>query len=143
MPSPQPLSYSVNSSGDSTSYDSQPWSASRICVVAALFILSGLLEIGGGWFVWVFMRGRDGWPKDGHAWWVGLIGCVLLVGYGFIPTLQPIDDFGRIYAVYGGVFIAMSFIWAYALDGFVPDLGDIIGSIVALSGVSIILFWPR
>ena len=35
----------------------------------------------------------------------------MLVVYGFIPTLQPIDDFGRLYAVYGGFFIVLSYVW--------------------------------
>lgn len=119
------------------------WSISRISIAIFLFIASGLLEIGGGWLIWIFVRGRDGWPKDGHTWWVCIIGCMMLVGYGFVPTLQPIEDFGRVYAAYGGIFIAMSFIWAYFLDGFVPDKGDIIGASVALVGVCIVLFWPR
>ena len=34
-------------------------------------------------------------------WW-GIIGSVILIIYGFIPTLQPISNFGRVFAVYGG-----------------------------------------
>ena len=56
---------------------------------------------------------------------------------------QPLDDFGRLYAVYGGVFIGLSFIWGLIFDGMKVDLGDLIGSIVALVGVGIIMFWPR
>ena len=62
---------------------------------------------------------------------------------GFVPTLQPLSDFGRLYAVYGGLFIAMSYGWGYVFDGMKPDLGDLIGSILALLGVCIALFWPR
>ena len=36
---------------------------------------------------------------------------MVLVLYGFIPCLQPISDFGRVYAVYGGFFIALSYLW--------------------------------
>ena len=60
-----------------------------------------------------------------------------------LPTLQPLPDFGRLYAVYGGLFIAMSYGWGYVFDGMKPDLGDLIGSILALLGVCIALFWPR
>ena len=49
-----------------------------------------------------------------------MLGGVALVGYGFIPTLQHLDDFGRLYAVYGGFFIALAFVWSYYFDGFVP-----------------------
>eukprot|EP00955_Chlamydomonas_euryale_P081436 363578-Chlamydomonas_euryale.AAC.1 len=40
-------------------------------------------------------------------------GCAALAAYGFIPTLQPEGaSFARVYAVYGGVFIIMSYAWA-------------------------------
>ncbi len=47
----------------------------------------------------------------------------MLVGYGFAPTLQPPDSFGRIYAVYGGFFIVLSYLWGWAVDKDRPDLG--------------------
>ncbi len=33
--------------------------------------------------------------------------------YGFIPTLQPTSNFGRLYAVYGGFFIVLSYAWGW------------------------------
>ena len=63
--------------------------------------------------------------------------------YGFIPPLQPLDDFGRLYAVYGGVFIGLSFMWGAKMDGMILDRGDFIGSMVCLVGVCIVLFWKR
>lgn len=101
-----------------------------------MFILAGLFEIGGGWLVWSTVR-------ENKPWWWALLGSVVLVGYGFLPTLQPVDDFGRVYAVYGGYFIALSFAWGYAVDGLQVDIGDIFGSMVAFTGVLIIFFWPR
>jgi drug/metabolite transporter superfamily protein YnfA len=32
--------------------------------------------------------------------------------YGFVATLQPSADFGRILAAYGGIFVAGSLTWA-------------------------------
>lgn len=104
--------------------------------VAGLFILAGLAEIGGGWLIWEAVR-------DAKPWWWAVIGSVVLICYGFIPTLQPLDDFGRLYAVYGGVFIMLSLAWATILDGFEADKGDYIGSAIALAGVGVVLFWPR
>ena len=49
--------------------------------------------------------------SQGKPWWWGLCGSVVLVVYGFIPCLQPMSDFGRVYAVYGGFFIALSYLW--------------------------------
>ena len=104
--------------------------------ISGLFFAAGLAEIGGGWLVWKAVR--EGAPR----WWAACGGLVL-AAYGFIPCLQPIDDFGRLYAAYGGIFIGMSFAWARVVDGMALDRGDVIGSAVALIGVAIVLLWPR
>ncbi len=112
------------------------WTVLVVFQVAALFFFAGVAEIGGGWLVWQAIR-------EGKPWWWALIGSLVLVVYGFIPTLQQLDDFGRLYAVYGGIFIGMSFAWAAIFDGMRPDNGDIIGSFISLAGVLVVLFWPR
>ena len=66
-----------------------------------------------------------------------------LVGYGFVPCLQPTSDFGRIYAIYGGFFIVLSFVWARQFNGYMPDIGDLIGAGIALFGVLVIMLWPN
>ncbi len=71
-------------------------------------------------------------------------GCIVLAMYGFVPTLQPPGaEFARVYAVYGGIFIVLSYLWGWALDGSRPDLGDFVGAGVALTGVALAWFWPR
>lgn len=66
------------------------------------------------------------------------------MAYGLIPTLQPAEaNFGRVYAVYGGVFVFMSYGWGWILDGDKPDIGDIIGACVAVAGVAVCWFYPR
>ena len=70
----------------------------------ALFVLAGLLEVGGGWLGFQTIREKK-------PWYMCLSGVLLLILYGFVPCLQPMDDFGRIYAVYGGFFIGLSFAW--------------------------------
>ena len=42
--------------------------------------------------------------------------------------------FARVYAVYGDVFIVLSYLWGWALDGERPDVGDCVGAAVALGG---------
>lgn len=51
--------------------------------------------------------------------------------------------FGRVYAGYGGVFIALTLLWGWAVDKTAPDRFDLIGGTVALVGVAIIMYWPR
>lgn len=100
-----------------------------------LFILAGLCEIGGGYLVWL-------WLKEGKPAAYGILGCFILALYGIVATYQP-SSFGRVYASYGGFFIIMSLLWAYWVDGFVPDKYDMIGALIALLGVCIIYYAPR
>eukprot|EP00290_Baffinella_frigidus_P043946 CAMPEP_0180285518 /NCGR_PEP_ID=MMETSP0988-20121125/11958_1 /TAXON_ID=697907 /ORGANISM="non described non described, Strain CCMP2293" /LENGTH=129 /DNA_ID=CAMNT_0022258935 /DNA_START=109 /DNA_END=497 /DNA_ORIENTATION=- len=95
-------------------------------------------EIAGGWLVWRALR-------EGAAPWQGVVGSVFLVAYGLVATLQPQSlDFGRVYAAYGGVFIAMSMAWGVFVDKtLLIDTGDIIGTILSIAGAALICFWPR
>jgi small multidrug resistance family-3 protein len=34
-----------------------------------------------------------------------LVGAAILTVYGVVAALQPISEFGRVYAAYGGIFI--------------------------------------
>ena len=112
------------------------WTALTILQSLTIFVVAGFFEIGGGWLVWKTVR-------DGKPWWWAVLGSLVLVGYGLLPTLQPTDEFGRIYAVYGGFFIVLSYAWGWMLDGLKPDIGDAVGGALALVAVLIILFWPR
>ena len=120
--------------------DTFEWTALKISLSIAMFLIAGLAEIFGGWLVWAAIRGNKGVTKP---WWFSLNGSLILVGYGFIPCAQPMDSFGRIYAVYGGFFIVMSFLLGWALDGDKPDLGDIVGGAIAMVGVLVVMLWPR
>lgn len=124
---------SAQSDKDDSSFQ---WTAATVFQAVALFLAAGIAEIGGGWLVWKAVRDR-------RPWWWALLGSLVLVAYGFLPTLQPTDSFGRIYAVYGGFFIVLSFLASWALDGIRPDHGDITGGVVALVGVLIVMLWPR
>jgi len=99
------------------------------------FITAGLFEIGGGYLIWIYFR-------EGKSFWYAVIGAIVLVLYGIIPTFQP-GNFERIYAAYGGVFVVMSILWGWKIDHVVPDKFDLIGSVVVLIGVAIIMYWPR
>jgi small multidrug resistance family-3 protein len=101
----------------------------------SIFILAGLFEIGGGYLVWL-------WFKDGKPVWYGITGGVILALYGVVATLQT-ASFGRVYATYGGIFIAMALVWGWKVDGFKPDRWDIIGAIIAVIGACIIIYMPR
>jgi small multidrug resistance family-3 protein len=101
----------------------------------ALFVAAGLAEIGGGYLVWR-------WLREGAPWWTGVVGAAVLVVYGIIPTLQH-GNFGRVYAAYGGVFVVLSLLWGWRLDGDAPSRYEWIGAAVVAAGVGIIYFTPR
>jgi small multidrug resistance family-3 protein len=102
----------------------------------ALFVLAALAEIGGAWLVWQGVRESRGWV------WIGA-GVIALGAYGFVATLQPDANFGRILAAYGGVFVAGSLLWGMAVDGFRPDRYDVAGALLCLVGVAVIMYAPR
>ncbi len=101
-----------------------------------LFVVAAVAEIGGAWLVWQGVREHRG-PA-----WVGA-GLVALGIYGFVATLQPDANFGRILAAYGGIFVAGSLTWGVLVDGFRPDRYDIAGALICLLGVVVIMFAPR
>ena len=125
-----------NRTTDGSASDTFDWTPVQVIKVALLFLLAGLAEIGGGWLVWKTVR-------ESKPWWWALIGSLVLIAYGFVPTIQPLSDFGRLYAVYGGIFIALSYGWGVIFDGMHVDWGDLIGSFLAVAGVCVALFWPR
>lgn len=101
-----------------------------------LFLLAALAEIGGAWLIWQGVRERRG------LLWIG--GGVTALGlYGFVATLQPDANFGRILAAYGGVFVVGSLCWGMVVDGFRPDRLDVVGAAICLVGVAVIMYAPR
>ena len=102
----------------------------------ALFVIAAIAEIGGAWLIWQGVREHRGLLSIGA-------GIVALGLYGFVATLQPDANFGRILAAYGGVFVAGSLAWGMLVDRFRPDRYDLIGAAVCLVGVAVIMYAPR
>ena len=74
-----------------------------LIVTLGLFFVAALLEIGGGYLVWQWIRKKK-------RVLMGLIGGIILFLYGIIPTLQ-LSHFGRTFATCGGIFIISSIEW--------------------------------
>ena len=100
-----------------------------------LFILASILEIGGGYLIWKWLRQKKKLS-------FGLIGGIVLFIYGVVPTLQP-SNFGRVYAAYGGIFVVMAIIWGLIIDKNRPDRFEIVGGAVVLLGALVIFYAPR
>ena len=170
MTEPLPALVQALRSQGSYGSDGFHWTASTIVLSIFLFFAAGLAEIGGGWLVWQAVRvqgtaGDKPWWQDERAVMTAILGSLTLVGYGFIPTAQPPPTFGRLYAVYGGFFIVLSFAWGWVIDKDRPDkgapldwsfvlccychvlptqlAGDCIGGVLAIGGVVLAWFYPR
>jgi small multidrug resistance family-3 protein len=100
-----------------------------------LFVLAGLCEIGGGYLVWL-------WLREGRSVGYAVVGAIILVLYAVIPTFQ-LAHFGRVYAAYGGMFIVLSLLWGWSMDGNRPDWLDCVGATLCLTGMAIIMYAPR
>ena len=63
----------------------------------------------------------------------------VLAAYGVVAALQPISEFGRVYAAYGGIFIALALLWGITVDGFRPDRWDLLGAAICVVGVVVMV----
>ena len=129
----RPLTRGAQPTGRSRGCDDGPVTVARSML---LFALAAVAEIGGAWLVWQGVREHRGWV------WIGA-GVIALGLYGFVATLQPDANFGRILAAYGGVFVAGSLAWGMVVDGFRPDRYDVAGALLCLVGVAVIMYAPR
>ena len=101
----------------------------------ALFIATAVAEIVGCYLPYLWLR------QDGPAWLlVPAAGALAL--FVWLLTLHPAAA-GRVYAAYGGIYVAVAILWLWTVNGVQPDRWDIIGSLVTLTGMAIIMFGPR
>ena len=100
-----------------------------------LFVLTALAEIAGCYLPYLWLR------HDKSAWLL-LPAALCLALFVWLLTLHPAAA-GRVYAAYGGVYVAVAIGWLWAVDGVRPTPWDITGSLVALAGMAIIMFAPR
>lgn len=101
-----------------------------------IFGAAAVAEIAGCFAFWAWMN------QGKSPLWL-LPGVCLLVTFAWLLTLAPTEHAGRAYAIYGGIYIAASIAWLWAVDGVRPDRWDIVGSTICIVGASIILWGPR
>ncbi|HWL83260.1 MAG TPA: YnfA family protein [Roseomonas sp.] len=103
---------------------------------ALIYLAAALAEIGGCFAFWAWMR------LDKGAW-LALPGLASLTAFAALLTLVESSAAGRAFAAYGGVYIAASLGWLWAVEGLRPDRWDLLGGAVCLLGAGIILLAPR
>lgn len=109
--------------------------ASSLVRSVGYFLMAGLLEIGGGYLIWLWLRGQ-------RSIVLGVLGACALAAYGVVATLQQ-ANFGRVYAAYGGVFVVLSLVWGWGVDGHRPDRWDYLGGALCVFGMAVIMYAPR
>ena len=101
----------------------------------ALFIATAVAEIVGCYLPYL-------WLKQGKSAWLLVPAAASLALFAWLLSLHPTAA-GRVYAAYGGVYIAVAVFWLWWVDGIRPSGWDLLGSAVALAGMAIIMLAPR
>nr|WP_206285954.1 YnfA family protein [Yersinia kristensenii] len=96
-----------------------------------LFFVTALAEIIGCFLPYL-------WLRKGGTIWLLLPAAASLALFVWLLTLHPAAS-GRVYAAYGGVYVATALIWLRVVDGVKLSLFDWVGAAVALAGMLIIV----
>ncbi|MFN3625121.1 MAG: YnfA family protein [Hyphomicrobium sp.] len=102
----------------------------------AIYVAAAIAEIAGCFALWAVTRLNASWL------WIAP-GVASLVLFGWLLTQVDVDFAGRAYAVYGGIYIAASLGWLWAVEGRMPDRWDVLGAAICVTGALIILYAPR
>jgi small multidrug resistance family-3 protein len=98
----------------------------------ALFVLTAVAEIIGCFLPYLWLK------KNGSAWLL-VPAALSLALFAWLLTLQPAAA-GRVYAAYGGVYVAVAMVWLWKVDGIALTVWDLGGTAVALLGMGIIVW---
>jgi small multidrug resistance family-3 protein len=98
----------------------------------ALFIVTAIAEILGCYLPYLWLK-RQGSP------WLLLPALASLALFAWLLTLHPTAS-GRVYAAYGGVYVAVAMLWLWKVDRVPLTAWDITGAGVALAGMGIIVW---
>jgi small multidrug resistance family-3 protein len=104
--------------------------------VTLVYVGAALAEIAGCFAFWA-------WLRLGRSMLWALPGTVSLVAFAMLLTLIETPAAGRAYAAYGGVYVAASLGWLWAVEGLRPDRWDLLGAMLCLAGATVILAGPR
>ncbi|AKG71336.1 YnfA family protein [Serratia fonticola] len=96
-----------------------------------LFFATALAEIIGCFLPYL-------WLKKNASAWLLLPAALSLMLFVWLLTLHPSAS-GRVYAAYGGVYVATALLWLRVVDGVKLSTMDWLGAGVALLGMLIIV----
>lgn len=100
-----------------------------------LFAITAIAEILGCYLPYL-------WLKHDKSIWLLLPAAASLSLFVWLLSLHPTAA-GRVYAAYGGVYVFVAVFWLWWVDGVKPTSWDLLGALVACTGMAIIMFAPR
>ena len=100
-----------------------------------LYVVTALAEIIGCYLPYL-------WLSRNGSIWLLLPAAFSLGLFAWLLTLHDTAA-GRVYAAYGGVYIAVALVWLWGIDGIRPTAWDVAGVAVSLAGMGLIAFQPR
>lgn len=98
---------------------------------AGLFVATAVAEIVGCFLPYL-------WLRKGGSPWLLLPAAFSLALFAWLLTLHPAAS-GRVYAAYGGVYVATALVWLRWVDGIDLSRADWLGAGIALLGMAIIV----
>ncbi len=102
---------------------------------AGLFVITAIAEIIGCYLPYL-------WLKKGAPIWVLAPAAVSLAAFAWLLTLHP-SAAGRVYAAYGGVYVAVALLWLWVVDGAKPTMWDVVGAMISVAGMVVIILGAR
>ncbi len=100
-----------------------------------LYAATALAEIVGCYLTYLWI------VKNSSAWLI-IPAAASLALFAWMLTLHPAAS-GRVYAAYGGIYIAAALAWLWGVDGVRPTTWDVAGAAVSLAGAALIAFQPK
>jgi len=101
-------------------------------LTAVALVFAAVAEIAGCFAVWAVLR------NGATAWWL-VAAAVALAAFAAALTVVPSDAPGRVFAAYGGVYVAASLAWLRLIDGQKLQAADIAGGALCLLGAAVVL----
>ncbi len=101
-----------------------------------VYALAAFAEIAGCYAFWAWLR------LDRSPLWLAP-GLVSLAAFAWLLTFVPSEAAGRAFAAYGGIYIAASLAWLWAVEKTTPDRYDLAGAALCIAGAAVIIGGPR
>lgn len=101
-----------------------------------LYLATAIAEIVGCYLPLLWLRGQ------GSGWLLVPAAALSLATFSWLLTLHAAPS-GRVYAAYGGVYVAVALAWLWSVDGIRPSTSDWLGVALTLLGMAVIAFQPK